>query len=143
MIEGFKATGLLAEIERVEDRKRDRRYYDNELVESGDFIELTATILKARYYAQHPEGIEVEGKKLDFIEAIESGGDNIVEAVWAEWATMTPADLDAQYALLAAIERLNWNDEDWETYRQQQKAKQDRQQAAKARMKLEAAQRQI
>lgn len=122
-------------------------YYDNELVEPDDFGSLTAIILKARFYAKYPDGCEVtsdfcdykKGDRLDFDEAIESSGDDIVEAVWGEWADMGAEAFNAQKELLAALERQHWGEDDWDKYREQQAQAQERELARSDRMKLEAA----
>ena len=131
------------------DRHSDPEYYQKELVEPADHGNLTAIILKARFYAKYPDGVEWGADshgyratdRLDFYEAIESTGDNIVDKVWDEWADMGSVALNAQVEILCALERYHWTDEDWDKYRQTQKIGQERQAATKARMKIEAAER--
>ncbi len=124
-------------------------HYQTDLVESFDLGSLTAIILKARFYAKYPDGVEVttdyndykKGDRLDFYEAIESTGDNIVDEVWGEWAKMGAEAHKAQTELLAALNQQHWTEADWDKYREQQAIRQERELAAKARMKLEAAER--
>lgn len=120
----------------VELREPDRRsapeYYKRELIEPAGYGELTAIILKARFYAKYPDGVEggIDGygrkatDRLNFYDAIESTGDNIVDAVWGEWADMGSKATKAQLEILCALERRHWAEADWDLYREQQRIRQ-------------------
>ena len=110
---------------------------------------LTLTILKARFYAKYPDGVEwgtddygyKATDRLSFEEITEAMGDTIVDKVWGEWADMGSVAFNAQMEILCALEQQHWADDDWAKYRQAQKIGQARQAATKARMKIEAAER--
>ena len=135
------------------DRQLTPDYYQNELVEPANYSDLTVMIMKARFYAAHPNGFmftadncdgfdHLIGLQLDFEAAIEATSGTMIEAVHNEWAAMPFDDFHhAQRAILSASERLSWTETDWDKYRQAQKIRQEWQLAAKARMKIEAAER--
>jgi hypothetical protein len=130
-------------------------HYQNELGEpsEGDLGNLTVAIMKARFYATYPDGFEftadnsygmdrLYNQKFDFEAAMEAESGTIVEAVHDEWVEMPYDNFHhAQRAILAAIARKDWTEEDWDEYRREQKIRQEKGLAAKTRIKLEAAER--